>query len=70
MVTFDEPLHLPFTMDLYDEMTTVGCPDCKHQPMRIEFGPKGGAGQNVFCVDCRQRYTVVWDYHIAQRVPE
>ena len=60
----------PFSDALFHMMTQYQCPECKHMPMRIEMGPVGGAGQNVFCVDCRQRYTVVWKYQVAQRVPE
>jgi hypothetical protein len=52
-----------------DSLRTDTCPDCKGH-RGFEPGPRGGAGQNVFCVSCGQGFNIVYPRYViwAQRI--
>lgn len=44
------------------------CPDCGN--LGLDAGPRGGAGQNIFCPNCGAGFNVAWPRYIvmAQRI--
>lgn len=50
--------------DLRDDV----CPDCGHHGLRP--GPRGGAGQNIFCDQCHAGFNVAYPRYIvmAERI--
>ena len=65
----DTDPHDPLSDELYNNIIYgYHCPDCQHEPMRIEFGPMGGMSRNIKCVDCNQGYNIAFMMGLAQRI--
>jgi hypothetical protein len=52
-----------------DALRRDQCPDCKSLA-GLDPGPRGGAGQNIFCRSCGSGFNVAWPRHImfAERI--